>query len=295
MAEIPSRIGVAAVCASALCFSLTPIWVRISEVGPIATGVWRFAIAAPVLWLLLEGRRRGSADLGETLRAGRFGLVVLGGIVFAGNVAFWQLGIVDTVIANASILGNMHPIFVAIGAALFHRERISPTFLIGLVLTIVGAVWLTTARGTPLGEIARGDFFCFMSGLLFAVWVLIIKQLRNEFATPSLVLWNLALSAILLLPLGIWLGESFWPRSLEAWLVLLGFALTANILGQSLFAFGAGRVSASFAALAILLGPIFATFFGWLFLNEGVVLQQFLAGGVVLTGIAFAERGRHRG
>lgn len=293
-AAAPSRIGVLAVIAAAACFSLTPIWVRISEVGPIATGVWRFLLAAPVLWVIVEARQRYSVDLGAPIRAGRFGLMIFGSVAFAANVAFWHLGINETVVANAAILGNAHPIFVVIGAAIFYRERITRLFLTGLVLALIGTAWLTSARTGEFGAIARGDFYCFMSGFLFAFWVLALKQLRNEFSTATLVVWNLGLTAVFLLPLVFIRDEAFLPTTLSAWLVLIGFALTANLLGQSLFAFGTGRVSASFAAVGILCGPVLATFFGWLILGEGVTLAQVVAGGLVLVGIGLAERGRSR-
>jgi hypothetical protein len=58
--------GVKAVLAAAggaTLLGLSPIFVRLSELGPQATNFWRFALALPILavWATLSGAERGGS------------------------------------------------------------------------------------------------------------------------------------------------------------------------------------------------------------------------------------------
>ena len=55
------RIALIALLIGALGIAFAPIFVRLSEVGPVATGFWRTALATPVLalWMASESRQRG--------------------------------------------------------------------------------------------------------------------------------------------------------------------------------------------------------------------------------------------
>ncbi|MDA0262435.1 MAG: EamA/RhaT family transporter, partial [Proteobacteria bacterium] len=91
-----SRFALPALIAGAIGISFSPIFVRISELGPTATAFHRVFLAAPVLWALLTYSEHGAASPSPALRRpGRreFGLLVLAGIAFAGDLAFWHWSI----------------------------------------------------------------------------------------------------------------------------------------------------------------------------------------------------------
>ncbi len=58
-----SRLALAALISGAVGIACTPIFVRLSELGPTATAFWRLALALPVLWLCTEiGTRRDDRE-----------------------------------------------------------------------------------------------------------------------------------------------------------------------------------------------------------------------------------------
>ena len=51
---------------------LSPIFVRLSETGPLATAFWRVALAAPLFWLWdIRGHRKQSAGSQQAQQAAR--------------------------------------------------------------------------------------------------------------------------------------------------------------------------------------------------------------------------------
>jgi drug/metabolite transporter (DMT)-like permease len=115
------------------------------ELGPVTMSATRAVIAAPLLVLVsrvLEG------PLPPLARRDLTAVIVLAVTGFVGNSALWYVGLRYTSPANAGILGAASPVVVALAAAGWLRERLSPINLAGIGLTLA-AVLLTITRGSP--------------------------------------------------------------------------------------------------------------------------------------------------
>jgi drug/metabolite transporter (DMT)-like permease len=120
------RPALPALLAGATCIALSPIFVRLSDVGPTASAFWRVALAVPLLWpMLLASRRTGAPSIDWKLLAAA-------GFAFAGDLAFWHWSIRFTSVANATLLANLAAPFVTLAVWIFWRQRPSATFAFGL-------------------------------------------------------------------------------------------------------------------------------------------------------------------
>src|SRR4029079_8868718 len=118
--------------------ALSPIWVRVSEVGPTASAFWRVCLAVPLLWILFF-----SLKTNETNNSDRLGLpLILAGIAFAGDLAFWHWSIKYTSVANSTLLANLASIFVTLAAWMLWKQRPSGLFLAGLATALAGVAML---------------------------------------------------------------------------------------------------------------------------------------------------------
>lgn len=93
------------------------IFVRLADVGPLQSAFWRVALAVPFLaawaaWTLRRERANSAPGVAPRTRMSLLPLLAAGAF-FAGDLAFWHLSIVYTTVANASLLANSAPVFVA--------------------------------------------------------------------------------------------------------------------------------------------------------------------------------------
>jgi drug/metabolite transporter (DMT)-like permease len=95
----------AALVAGALAMGLSPIFVRLADVGPFASAFWRVALALPLLWAWLKIAEAREPSDGRIGRADIFA-----GLAFAGDLFFWHLSIVTTSVANATFFATCAPI-----------------------------------------------------------------------------------------------------------------------------------------------------------------------------------------
>src|SRR3546814_9849891 len=84
-------------------------------------------------------------------------LILLPGLLFAGDLFFWHLAIKYTSVANATLLSNFAPVIVTLGAWLILRERITSKFLFAMVVAICGALMLVGASLQIGGDYVFGD------------------------------------------------------------------------------------------------------------------------------------------
>ncbi|HEY4134094.1 MAG TPA: DMT family transporter [Alphaproteobacteria bacterium] len=285
-----SRTAVVALVAGALAIAFSPIFMRLSELGPFTTAVYRLALGLPLfgLWLAAEpggGRRRGPAHWRDA------GLLSLAGLFFAGDLAAWHRSIGLTTVANATLLANNVPIFVALSAWLFWRERPTRSFAVGLVLSIAGCALLSSGGfASGQGAALAGDGLALLAAVFYSGYFLTVKRLRATFTTATIMTWTAGVGALALLPAALLAEDTFWPASAVGWLPLVGLALVSHVGGQSLITYAMAHLPAGFSALTLLLQPVGAAIFAWALFGEALGPLQMAGAAVVLLGIWCARR-----
>jgi drug/metabolite transporter (DMT)-like permease len=277
-----------ALFAGATCIALSPIWVRMSDVGPTASAFWRVALAVPLLWAIaaLVPRHPASAD-----RRQRW-LLAAAGLAFAGDLAFWHWSIQATSVANATLLANLSSIFVTLAAWLLWRQKPTGQFLLGLALSLVGVALLVRASLGFSSTALLGDAFGVITAMFYAWYLLTVKRLRDlGYATLRLMAVTTTLTAAILLPVALASGEAMLPTGAGGWLVLFGLAWITHAGGQGLITYALAHLPAAFSSVGLLLQPVLAAGFAWALLAEPLVALQIAGGAVVLAGIYLARRG----
>jgi drug/metabolite transporter (DMT)-like permease len=281
-----ARLALPALLLGGIAIGFSPIFVRLSELGPIATGFHRLLLALPLLWLWMRWEARRTARPTATAWLP----IAVPGVLFAGDILFWHWSITYTTVANATLFANLAPVIVTAGAWLFLRERISFRFLAGMALAMGGAALLVNASAALGPRYVFGDMLGLITACFFGSYVVAVARLRDRYAASTIMFHSSTITCVLLLAVTLLSGESLLPGSANGWLALLALAWMSQAMGQGLIAFALGHLSASFSALAILIEPLTAAILGWVWLGEALGVRQAVGGAIVLAGIAVARR-----
>ena len=290
----PEHLGFLSVLAGAGCIGLAPIWVRLSELGPVSTAFHRLLLALPFLWIWQSWDTKQDQKKGvpsKPMPALKW--FALAGLMFALDMAFWHESIHHTTVANATLLANAAPIFVTIAARFLFNERITKGFVGGMVLTLSGAVLLTGASLSTSKAYLYGDMIAIVAAVFYAGYMLSLKHLRQYVSTAPLMARTAIFSAVALCLFTLIMGESIIPQTAKGWWVLLALAVTGQVLGQGFIAYGFAHLPASFSAVSLLFQPLVAAMAAWILLKESMSPPQILGGIVILTGILLARRASH--
>ena len=283
-----SRSALAALFSGAVCIALSPIWVRVSEVGPTASAFWRVLLAVPLLWILFFSLETKEKKIIPT----QWGTMLAAGVAFAGDLAFWHWSIQYTSVANSTLLANLASIFVTLAAWVLWKQRPSALFLAGLAAALAGVgVLVRASLGSSPGALL-GDGLGVVTAVFYAWYLLSVKSLRDRgAATLQLMAATTTLTALILLPVALASGEALAPATAAGWLKLFGLAWISHAAGQGLIAYALAHLPAGFSSVGLLSQPVMAAAFAWAILGESLAPLQIAGGLVVLAGIALARRG----
>jgi len=280
-----------ALLAGAIAIAFAPIFVRLSELEPTATAVHRLLLALPALWIWQALEVRHGPKDARPRWPRDHGVLVLAGLFFAGDLAFWHWSIRFTSVANATLLANFAPIFVTVAGFVLFSERFSRTFLIGVVLALGGACVLM-GRSLTLGmETLLGDALGLITAMFYGAYILTVGRLRARLPTGTIMAWTGAVTCVALVPVAWISGETLIPETLRGWLVLAGLALFSHAGGQSLIAYALAHLPAAFGSVTLLLQPAVAALLAWVLLGEALGPWQGVGALVILVGIYVARRG----
>ncbi|MBW6531176.1 DMT family transporter [Sphingomonas sp. RRHST34] len=261
---------------SALAFG--PLFVRLADVGPVAAAFWRMALALPLLGgaALVAARRTRGVAPATSASARRWWLLALAGLAFAADLGTWHAGILQTTMANATLLGNSATFLFPLWGFLVARTW--PTRWQGLALLLAAAgAALLMGRSYQLDpRQLGGDLLCVCAGVLYAIYFILMSDVRRAMAPLPALALSSAASLLPLLVFALALGERIMPGN---WTPLLGVALVSQVIGQGCMIYALGRASPLVVGLALLIQPMVATAVGWVWFGETL-------GGPDLVGVA---------
>lgn len=279
------RLAILALVAGALAIAFAPIFVRLSETGPAATAFWRVALAVPVL-MVLAHRARPGVKTNVPVRWP----VILCGLFFAVDIGVWHYSIEYTTVANAALLANLAPVFVALAAWTLFGERITRLFTLGMALAILGAALLTGASFSLDPQQVYGDMFGVLTAVFYGAYQLSVARLRRMHSAFSIMAWSSLFSAFGLLLGAAVLGEELLPQTATGWFVLFAIALISQVGGQTLITYAFAHLPVSFSSVSLLIHPIMSAVLAWLLLGEVLTWTHLIGAVVILAGIYLARR-----
>ena len=275
--EAALRFGIPALILGNICLAFGSWFVRMADTGPIAAAFWRIALATPFLFLIA----RAMGDPARKLGRATFALFALSGIFFAVDLASWHLGILQTKLANANLLGNSTSFLLPLYA--FAVARQWPTRMQAVALTFAGVgAALLMGRSFELSpRNLAGDLLCLLAGAFYTAYLVLMSRARSGMGQWPVLAWSTAMSALPLLLMALAIGERLVPHN---WAPLVALALLSQIVGQGLMIYTVGRIPPLLFGLTLLLQPMISALVGWIAYGETLGLADWA--GAVLIGLA---------
>ncbi len=274
-----------------ICLSFSAFFVRWSQAaGPVAA-FYRMLFASLLLTpIVLPRLSAQSASLGR-----RWALFpIVGGLFSALDFTFWSIAVTLTTAANATLLGNASPLWVALFALLVFREKLGRMFWFGLGLTLSGAVLVVGSDFLLHPAFGTGDSFALISSLFYA-GVFLAMQRGRETLDPLTYTWIAVCTTTLgLLLVNLALNNPLTGYPLRVWLIFLASAVFSQILGYLSMSYALGHLPASVVAPTMIGQPVLTTILAIPLLAEIPTLWQAAGGVLVLAGVYLIHQAHNR-
>ena len=264
-----------------------PWLVRLGDVGPVAVGFWRLALALPFLWLLtrVAGQRAHWPRRALTIT------ILVAAVFYALDLAAWNAGILMTKLGNATLFGNSGSFVFAIYGLWLIRSLPSMRQSAALALALGGTVLLMSSSYDVSPANLGGDLLTLAAGLLYGGYLIFIERARTKLEPLPLLLVATVFAAPMLLAISVGFGERLWPSD---WTPLLILALSSQVIGQGLLVYSIGVFPPLVVGLALLTQPVTAALIGWFVYGEALSAADWIgavAVALALVLVRFPQRG----
>lgn len=258
------------------------------EFGPLPLMLLRCLVGALVL-LPIAWVQRGGGRLVREARASSGRLLFAGTLNSAIPFALFGFAALTLNAGFSSILNATAPIFGAIVAFFWLKERLTPWRVAGLAIGVAGVVVLSWEKASFREGSAAGwaivaclaATFCYGIAGNFAK-----RHLADVHPLTVATGSQLGATIVLLVP-----GLAVWPQqppSAAAWASVLALGSACTGLAYVLFFRLIANVSASAALSVTFLIPVFGIGWGWLFLAETLDPSMLVGGAIIVLGTALA-------
>jgi len=213
------------------------------------------------------------------------GLVTVSGAVVAPVLFIY--GLSQSTAVNASLLLNMESLFTVFIAMVFFRERGVKKDYLGILLLILGAVFITTRgefQGLTLAREIVGNVLIVSACLFWGVDNNLSKLLSKKRDLPHVVAMKCLLGGGILLLLALLLRADFRVPAIS--LPYL-FSVGAFSIGFSivLFVFALREIGSMKTGVIYSTSSFFGAAFAFIILRESFTLIQLFAGLIMLLGV----------
>jgi drug/metabolite transporter (DMT)-like permease len=186
----------------------------------------------------------------------------------------------------AAVLFYTYPIFVTVHASLFLKEKLTFSIILAIVLTFSGVAFVVKAyEAAWLNANLLGLAFGMLTSLLFALYFLMTKKLRNSYTSWTLLLYGDGLGAIALTPALCFSFSEIVSYPQQLWLLILVIGLFPSLTAYLLFSYALKYVESSKGSILSVIEPLSAAIFSVTILRERFEPLQIVGVALALAGI----------
>lgn len=278
--------GVALVTVGAICFSTAIIFIRWTKGLPTFTIAFYRALFAFLFLTLFTARIREPLHV-RTYRP-TIPLLVGLGLVVSVTVTLYTYAVQNTTAANAALLVNSAPIYVAVLAPWLLKERRARYTWPSLVLAVGGMVLISNPAQLDLRSSSfAGLAAAALSGVTYAISMMISRGVRGHVSGLTQALWTTGLVTLVLLPLALRTPPEAVLPNLPVLIPLGIFSLGLSYLFYFL---GLSRIPVQVVSVVALMEPVAGILIGVLIFSEVPGPAGALGGGLVLASIYLISR-----
>lgn len=273
-----------------LALSLSAMFVRWANAPGPVTAFYRlfFSIFLLLPFFLPRLKTSGSIKSGFVL------FPLAAGFFTACDLGLWTSSLAYTTAANATLLGNTAPLWVALGTWLIFKRRLTPAFWRGLTVTLLGAALIMGTDFLLHPRLGIGDAMAIFTGVFYGGYFLVTERSRLHF-DPITHIWLVGVGASLtLFVINRVLQYPLTGYPAKTWFVFLATAVVSQLIGYLALAYALGHLPASIVAPTMILQPVVTTLLAIPLLGEIPSIWQGLGGAIALVGIFLINQSHYQ-
>jgi drug/metabolite transporter (DMT)-like permease len=261
-------------------------------VPPISLAFWRwtivFIILLPFTYLSLKRNYKIiQKEYKKLFFLGAMGCGVCGAFPFLAGQT--------TTVANMGIIYTSSPIFIILISALFFKEKITLTKVIGLVACLIGVFAIIIKGDLELLinlKFTIGDLWMLAAAIGWALYSIYLFYWKTELEIFQRFTLVAFFGAVSLFP--FYIGEEiYFQRTVfnnEFYLWTIFAAVSPGIIAFTLYTLAQKQLGASLTGFTLYIFTVYAAIYGYILFDEQLENYHYLGTVLVFFGVYLAKK-----
>ena len=281
-----SMLAYLALGVGVLSLSFSAMFVRWANAPGPVTAFYRMLFSVFMLLPFFLPRLKGNS----AITSSAIWFPLLAGVFTACDLALWTSSLSYTTAANATLLGNTAPLWVALGAWLILKQKLSSAFWRGLAITLAGAALIMGTDFILHPRFGVGDVMAIFTGFFYGGYFLFTEKSRIHFDT-IMHIWLVGIGAsVALFAINLAFQYPLTGFDKNTWLIFITTAFVSQLIGYMALAYALGHLPASIVAPTMVLQPVVTALLAIPLLREIPGVWQGIGGIIALIGIYIVNR-----
>ncbi len=197
-----------------------------------------------------------------------------------------------TTAGQAGVITSFMPLITAFAAGFFLSEIIKKEMIIGSVIAIIGAVWLSLISNSAenASNPLLGNFLEMLAMVCGAGYTIVLRHLVKDFSPLFLTAIQSFAGTLFFLPLTVFeYMTSTVTFSLDSVLAVIYLGSVVTLGGYGLYNYAVSRTTAANASSFVNLIPVFTLIIAFFVLGEVLDYEQLLACSLILLGVVITQ------
>jgi drug/metabolite transporter (DMT)-like permease len=262
-----------------LCISWSAILVKIADISGFGSGFYRLlfgTIGIIPVWLYFK---KPITDRNGVKVA------IVCGVLFACDIALWNTSIMLSKATISTLLANLAPVWVGIGALLFMKEKPTRIFWIGTAIAIFGVTIIIGINEVLVARLNLGNMLAIIASMFYGAYLITVRKGRNSLDTFSFTTISMITSTVVLGLICLFTATPLWGFNTKTWGALVTLGIIPQLLGWLAINQALGHIRPTVASASMLSQTVFTAIFSVFILGEVLTFHEIGGAVVVLVGI----------
>ena len=267
-----------------LCIAWSAIFVKLADVTGLGSAFYRMFIGTMGILPLWYYRRRPLNNWGSIK------IAMLCGLFFGCDIALWNTSIMLSKAAISTLLANLAPVWVGLGAIFILKEKPSRLFWVGTIIALAGVVIIVGVDKVFNSRLSIGNLLAICASLFYGAYLLTTRKGRVSLDTVSFTAISMITSSVFLFLLCMGKGVPLVGFEAKSWVALVGLGIISQLGGWLAINYALGYIKPTAASVSLLSQSVFTAIFSIPVLGEYLNWIEISGAFIVLAGIYMVNR-----
>ncbi len=222
------------------------------------------------------------------------GFIFILALIAVFHLMIQVTGLKYTTASNTGWIIGTAPIFMAILAAIFFREKIGLLKIGGIIIAMFGLLLLIGKGNITNVDLIKnkGDLLVLASAFTWGVYSMVNKKISLSYSPMMTILYLFIMMAVIIIPFNLNAASvnSVVHLSLNGWISILFLGLFCSGIAYVIWAYSLRDLESAKVGAFLYFEPLVTVLAAWVLLNESITLLMILSGVIITLGVVLVNK-----